>query len=201
MITDAAQIVFPATARAMQERFGSRHAYAKRDLPGGFPTEVTPDLADFLRQLNSFYMATATLDGHPYIQHRGGPKGFLRVLGPKRLGFADFSGNRQYITIGNLSENQATHLFLMDYAHQSRVKLWGRARVVEDDPELLAQLSDPSYPAKVDRAIVIDIDAWDGNCRQHIPQRFDAADVADAMGRLQARITELEAENQALKAH
>lgn len=197
---DAAHIVFPATARAFQERFGSRAGYAKRDRPNGFPNEVTPQLEAFLANLNSFYMATASRDGQPYIQHRGGPKGFLRVLDPKTLAFADYSGNKQYITIGNLSENPAVHLFLMDYAHRTRIKIWGRARVVEDDPELLRRVFDPRYPAQVERVIVIDIVAWDPNCRQHIPQRFDAEDVAAAIGKLQDRITELEAELAAARA-
>jgi uncharacterized protein len=198
MPNQSAQIVFPPTARAMQERFGSRAAYAKRDITG-FRQEITPDLAEFLGGLNSFYLATATRDGHPYIQHRGGPKGFLRPLGPSTLGFADFIGNRQYITIGNLSENPAVHLFLMDYAQQTRVKIWGRARVVEDDPELLARLSDPTYPARIERAIVIEIDAWDPNCRQHIPVLLEADDVIAGVARLKARITELEAENASLR--
>lgn len=195
----AAAIVFPASARAMQERFGSRQAYAKRDRPGGFPREIDARMLAFLAEVDSFFIASATADAKPYIQHRGGPKGFLKVLGPATLGFADFGGNRQYITVGRLAENDAVSLFLMDYARQARVKLWGRARVVEDDPELLERLADPAYPATVERAIVIEIDAWDINCRQHIPQKFDAADVALAIERLQARVAELEAENTRLK--
>jgi predicted pyridoxine 5'-phosphate oxidase superfamily flavin-nucleotide-binding protein len=179
-------IVFPASARAMQERLGSGAAYAKRDRPGGFPVEVDARLAAFLAEVD--------------IQHRGGPRGLLKALGPRTLGFADFAGNRQYITVGRLAENDAVCLFLMDYARQARVKLWGRARVVEDDPELLARLADPAYPAKVERAILIEIDAWDINCRQHIPQKLPAADVGAALTRLQARIAELEAENARLKA-
>ncbi len=197
---DAAHIVFPDTARALQERFGSRRGYARRDREDGFPNEVTPDLAAFIGQVNSFYMATASRDGQPYIQHRGGPKGFLRVLGPGTLGFADYAGNKQYITAGNLSENPACHLFLMDYAHRQRIKIWGRARVVEDDAELLARVFDPAYRAQPERVIVIDIVAWDPNCRQHIPQKFDAADVAEVVERMQARIRELEAEVASLRA-
>ncbi|HKM63527.1 MAG TPA: pyridoxamine 5'-phosphate oxidase family protein [Acidisphaera sp.] len=197
MPTESAQIVFPASARAMHERFGSGAAYARRDATG-FRQEVTPDLAAFLAGLNSFYLATATRDGRPYIQHRGGPKGFLRPLGPTTLGFADFSGNRQYITLGNLSENPAVHLFLMDYAHRTRIKIWGRARVVEEDPALLARLSDPAYPVRIERAIVIEIDAWDPNCRQHIPMKLDADDVAAEIDRLTARVAELETEDASL---
>ena len=198
MPAESAEIVFPPSARAMQERFGSRAAYAKRDATG-FRREITPELDAFLREQKSFYIATATRDGRPYIQHRGGPKGFLHVLGPTTLGFADFRGNRQYITLGNLSENPAVHLFLMDYAHQARIKIWGRARVVEGDAELNARLADPAYPARIERAIVIEIDAWDANCHQHIPVKLDAEDVAPEIERLTARIAELEAENASLR--
>ena len=184
----------------MQERFGSRSAYAKRDRPEtGFAREVDEDLAAFLAELDSFFIATATPDGHPYIQHRGGPKGFLKGLGPTTLAFADFAGNRQYITIGRLSENDAVCLFLVDYSQRARVKVWGRARVVEDDPELLARLVAPGYNARVERAIVIEIQAWDINCRQHIPQKFDAADVEAAISKLQQRVAELTRENASLR--
>ncbi len=199
MQVNPAEVVFPASARAFQQRFGSRAAYAKRDAPGGFRQSVDADLTGFLAELNSFFIATATADGKPYIQHRGGPKGFLKVLGPTTLGFADFGGNRQYITIGRLSENDACALFLIDYVHQVRIKIWGRARVVEDEPALLAQLGDPAYPAKIERAIVIEIDAWDINCRQHIPQLLPAADVEAVVESLNARVRELEAENALLR--
>lgn len=191
--------VFPASAKAMQQKLGSRAAQSRLD-EAGFPREVTPELIAFLERLNSFYLATATKDGRPYIQHRGGPPGFLKVLGPVTLGFADFAGNRQYITLGRLAENDAVCLFMMDYAHQARVKLWGRARVVADDRELIARLSDSSYRARVERAIVIEIDAWSQNCRQHIPQRFDTDDVGRAIETLSARIAALEEENERLRA-
>jgi predicted pyridoxine 5'-phosphate oxidase superfamily flavin-nucleotide-binding protein len=195
-----AQIVFPPSARRMQERYGSRAAYAKRDRPeAGFPREVDEQLTEFVAGLDSFFIATATPDGRPYIQHRGGPKGFLKVLGPTTLGFADFTGNRQYITVGRLSENDAVCLFLIDYAHRARVKVWGRARSIEDDPQLLARLIEPGYKARVERAIVIEIDAWDINCRQHIPQKFSAADVEAAVSQLQQRVAELARENAALR--
>jgi predicted pyridoxine 5'-phosphate oxidase superfamily flavin-nucleotide-binding protein len=198
LIEPSAMLVWPPAARAFQARFGSRRAYAAADRRG-FRQDVDADLAAFLAQANSFYLASATADAKPYIQHRGGPPGFLKPIGPSTLAFADFSGNRQYITIGRLSENDAVALFLMDYAHQARIKIWGRARMVENDPELIARLADPNYRARIERAIVIEIDAWDENCRQHIPQKFDASDVASAIGRLEARIGELEAENARLK--
>ena len=200
MAADPASVVFPPSARAMQQRLGSRAMYAKRDLPGGFPQAIDEQLAEFLASLDSFFMASATADAKPYIQHRGGPRGFLKVLGPTTLGFADFAGNRQYITLGRLAENDAACLFLIDYQTRTRVKLWGRAHVVEGDSELLAKLIVPGYKARMERAIVIEVDAWDINCRQHIPQKFSAVDVQAAVGKLQMRIEELQAENAALRA-
>ena len=149
--------------------------------------------------MDSFFIATSTADGQPYIQHRGGPKGFLKALGPSTLGFADFAGNRQYITVGRLSENSAVCLFLIDYAQPARIKVWGRASVVDNDETLLARLADPSYPARVERAILIEIDAWDINCRQHIPRKIAAEDVQRAIEDLEFRIHALEAENAAFK--
>jgi len=194
-----AEIMFPASARRMQERYGSRAMYARRDHPEGFRRAVDEDLAAFLAGLDSFFIATATADGQPYIQHRGGPRGFLKVLGATTLGFADFAGNRQYITAGRLTENPAVCLFLIDYPLRARVKVWGHGRIVEDEPQLLTRLADPAYKARVERAIVIEIDAWDINCRQHIPQKFAAADVEAAVSKLQSRIGELESENAALR--
>ena len=133
------------------------------------------------------------------MQHRGGPRGFLRVLDERTLAFADFRGNRQYISQGNLAENDRAFLFLMDYARRRRIKIWGRARVVEDDPALLERLADPAYEGRPEQAIVFEIEAWNANCPQHIPQRFDAAQVATAVAALQARIAELEQENAALQ--
>jgi uncharacterized protein len=195
----AAEIIFPASARRMQERYASRAAYAKRDQPDGFKRAVDEELTAFLAEVDSFFIATATHEAQPYIQHRGGPKGFLKVLGPTTLGFADFIGNRQYITVGRLTENPAVCLFLIDYAQRTRVKVWGRGRIVEDDPQLLTKLTEPGYKARVERAILIDIDAWDINCRQHIPQKFAAADVEAAVSKLQGRIGALESESAALR--
>ena len=192
-------VAFTPSVQAIQTRKGSRAAYAKLEARGGWQDRVTPELAAFLAERNSFYLASASAAGQPYVQHRGGPAGFLRVLDEKRLAFADFSGNRQYITQGNLAENERAFLFLMDYTQRRRVKIWGRARVVEDDPELLAQLADPAYAGRPEQAIVFTIEAWDRNCPQHIPLRFDAAQVETALEALKARIGELERENQALR--
>lgn len=155
---------------------------------------VTPALEQFLQARDSFYIATTSVDGQPYIQHRGGPPGFLKILDPKTLGFADFSGNRQYITPGNLSENDRAFIFLMDYANRRRIKLWGRAKIVEGDDALCAKLTIPGYRAKVERAILFEIEVWHANCPQHIVRRFPEADVAQAVGTLKARIADLEAE-------
>jgi predicted pyridoxine 5'-phosphate oxidase superfamily flavin-nucleotide-binding protein len=157
----------------------------------GWATEVTPELAAFLATLDMFYLGTATADGQPYIQYRGGPRGFLKPIGPRSLGFADFGGNRQYVSIGNLSENPRAFLFLMDYEHQRRVKVWGAARVIEGDPQLNAWLSDPGYQGAVERAIVIDVQAWDVNCPQHIARRIPEPEVAATVDRLREEIADL----------
>ncbi len=160
---------------------------------GGWQDRVTPDLAAFLAARDSAYLATATADGQPYIQHRGGPRGFIKVLDDKHLAFADFAGNRQYISLGNLSQNDRAHLFVMDYAERRRIKIWGRARFVEDDPALLARLADPAYKGTPERALVFEIAAWDTNCPQHITPRYTPAEIAPVVGALKQRIAELEA--------
>jgi hypothetical protein len=187
-------VAFTPAVKAEQERRGSRAQYARMERTRGWQSTVTPELAAFLAERDSFYLATANAAGQPYVQHRGGPKGFLRVIDECTLGFADFRGNRQYITAGNLAENDRAFIFLMDYAQQKRIKIWGRARVVEGDATLIASLRTPGYTGKPEQAVLFTIEAWDANCRQHIPQLFAAADVAEAVGRLQARIAELEAE-------
>jgi predicted pyridoxine 5'-phosphate oxidase superfamily flavin-nucleotide-binding protein len=194
-------VAFSPAVKAAQARRGSRAHYARMEQTRGWRSTVTPDLAAFLAERDSIYLATANAAGQPYVQHRGGPKGFLRVIDERTLGFADFKGNRQYITAGNLAENDRAFIFLMDYAQQQRIKLWGRARVVEDDPELTASLAVPGYAGKPEQAILFTIEAWDANCRQHIPQLLAAADVAEAVGRLQARIAELETEVARLQSH
>jgi uncharacterized protein len=184
------QIPFSPSIRAVQDRKTTRPRHAEMDFRG----RITPDLAAYIAAQTSFYMATASAEGQPYIQHRGGPAGFLHVLSPTQLGFADFRGNRQYISLGNLAENPRAFLFLMDYAHRRRIKLWGTARVVEDDPALLQALRPEGYSGIPEQAILFDVTAWDSNCPQHIPQRFEAADVAAALAQRDARIAELEAQ-------
>jgi predicted pyridoxine 5'-phosphate oxidase superfamily flavin-nucleotide-binding protein len=195
----SSDVAFTPAVKEIQTRKGSRHAYAHVEQNGGWRTEIDDNLAGFLADTNSLYLATASVDGQPYIQHRGGPRGFVKILDKNTLAFADYSGNRQYITQGNLSENPKAHIFLMDYAHRRRVKIWGEARVVDDDPALLQSLMPQGYKARPEQVILFKISAWDTNCPQHIPQKFDAADVATALASRDARIAELEAELAALK--
>jgi predicted pyridoxine 5'-phosphate oxidase superfamily flavin-nucleotide-binding protein len=196
--TYASDVAFSPSVKQMQTRKGSREHYRHQE-QRGWRTEVDDNLAAFLAETNSFYLATASADGQPYIQHRGGPKGFLKVLDKHTLAFADFAGNRQYITLGNLSENPKAYIFVMDYAHRRRVKIWGEARVVEDDSALVQSMMPKGYRARGEQVILFTISAWDTNCPQHIPQKFDAADVAAALATRDARIAELEAEVAALK--
>jgi predicted pyridoxine 5'-phosphate oxidase superfamily flavin-nucleotide-binding protein len=192
-------IVFPTAARRTQAQHGSARAYEKR-IAAGFPDRVTPELAAFIAELDTAFFGTVSGAGAPYVQHRGGPKGFIKMLDDRTLGFADFAGNRQYITISNLAENDRAYLFLLDFARQRRIKLWGRARVVEDDPALLARLSDAGYRARPERAILFTIEAWDVNCSQHITARFTEDEVAQATAPLLERIARLEMENARLRA-
>jgi predicted pyridoxine 5'-phosphate oxidase superfamily flavin-nucleotide-binding protein len=196
----SSDVAFTPAVKAVQERRGSRKAYQRIEDKGGWRTTVTPELAAFLADRDSAYLATANAAGQPYIQHRGGPKGFIRVIDEKTLGFVDFTGNQQYITTGNLAENDRAFIFLMDYAERRRVKLWGRARVVEDDPELIKRLMPDRYDAHPLQAILFTLEAWDMNCPQHIPQKIDAADVKVVLDKLNRRIAELEAENARLRA-
>lgn len=193
-------VAFTPSVKAEQEKRGSRAAYAKVEARGGWQASVTPDLASFLERIDTFFLGTSNGAGQPYIQHRGGPRGFLKVIDEKTLAFADFRGNRQYISLGNLAENARVFLFLMDFAQARRIKIWGTAAVVEDDPALLARLSDSTYDGVPERAIVITIEAWDPNCRQHITPRFTRAEVEAAVAPLRMRIAALEAEVARLRA-
>jgi len=195
----SSDVAFTPAVKSIQTRKGSREAYARVEQHGGWRTEINDDLKGFLAGTNSFYLATASADGQPYIQHRGGPKGFIKILDKNTIAFADYAGNRQYITQGNLSENPKAQIFVMDYAHRRRVKIWGEARAVDDDPALTKSLMPQGYKARPEQVILFRIEAWDTNCPQHIPQKFDAADVAAALASRDARIAELEAELAAVK--
>lgn len=197
-MNNASLVFTPAAQKAQAER-GSSKAYAQR-VAEGFPDTVTPELAQFIAQLDTVFLATATADGAPYIQHRGGPKGFIKVIDEKTLGFADYRGNRQYITLANLSENDRAYLFLFDPARRQRIKLWGRARVIEHDAALVEKLFDAGYKAKPERAILFTIEAWDVNCSQHIVTRFTEAEVEAAFDVVQEKVTALQAENARLRA-
>ena len=198
-MTDNSDIVFTPAARAAQAERGSARAYDKR-IAVGFPDRVTPELAAFIGELDTAFLATVSAAGAPYIQHRGGPKGFIKVLDDKTLGFADYAGNRQYITISNLAENDRAYLFLLDFAARRRIKVWGRARAVENDPALLARLADPGYRARPERAILFTVEAWDVNCSQHITARFSEDEIVGATVVMRERIAALEAENAQLRA-
>jgi predicted pyridoxine 5'-phosphate oxidase superfamily flavin-nucleotide-binding protein len=197
-MNNASLVFTPAAQKAQAER-GSAKAYAPR-IEEGFPEKVTPALAAFIAEQDTAFLGTASAAGAPYIQHRGGPKGFIKVIDERTLGFADYRGNRQYITLANLSDNERAYLFLLDPARRQRIKLWGRARIVENDPALVERLFDAGYKAKPERAILFTIDAWDVNCSQHIVTRFTEDDIAGALEAVQAKIAALEAENAALRA-
>jgi len=193
-VIPSSDVAFTPAVKAIQTLKGSRHAYERVEAKGGWQTAITPDLAAFIAAQTSIFMATASRDGQPYIQHRGGPAGFLHVLDEKTIAFADFAGNRQYISLGNLTENPKAQLFLIDYVHRRRVKIWGEARVVENDPALMEKLMPKGYGARPEQVILFTVSAWDSNCPQHIPQRFEAADVAAALDERDRRIAELEVE-------
>lgn len=190
----ASDVAFTPAVKAIQARRGSRDTYARLEQGEGWSTTITPDLEAFIAAQTSVFFGTASADGQPYIQHRGGPPGFLRVVDEQTIAFADYRGNRQFISLGNLSENPKAFLFLIDYTHRQRVKVWGDARVVEDATAYVAALMPEGYKARAEQAIVLTVQAWDSNCPQHIPQRFEAADVAAAIAERDQKIAELTAE-------
>ena len=200
MAASASDVAFSPTVKSVQTRLGSRAHFEAAEIERPWPRTIRDDLAAFIAQRDTFYLATANAAGQPYIQHRGGPPGFLRLLDEKTLGFADLPGNRQYITIANLQDNPQAFIFLMDYARQQRVKIWGKAKVVEDDGALIQRLSEGlTLRKKPQRAILFTVATWDINCRQHITPRYTEDEIHPAIEKLQARILELEAENEALR--
>lgn len=172
MTGPTSNIAFTATVKNIQERLGSRENYKQMEQGQGWNKRITSDLAEFIAERDTFFLGTTNSDGQPYIQHRGGPTGFLQVLDDDTLAFADFRGNRQYITMGNLKDNDKAFIFLMDFANRRRIKVWGRAEVIEDNVALLEKLRDRSYRALPERVIVFHVDAWDSNCPQHIKPRY-----------------------------
>ena len=195
----SSDVAFTPSVKAVQARKGSRDHYGRMEQNGSWATHITPDLARFIEAQTSVFLATANGDGQPYVQHRGGPAGFLRVVDDTTLGFVDYAGNRQFITQGNLTDNAKALLFLIDYAHRQRVKIWGTARVLERDHELVAKLMPEGYRARPEQVILFTVSAWNANCAQHIPQRFEAADVAAALAERDKRIEMLEAELRRLR--
>ena len=198
-MTNNSDLVFPPAVRRAQAERGSAGGYARK-IAHGFPNAVTPELAAFIAEQDTAFLATASADGAPYLQHRGGPKGFIKVVDERTLGFADYRGNRQYITLGNLSENDRAYLFLIDFSRRQRIKLWGRARVVENDDALVARLFDPGYQARPERVILFTIEAWDVNCSQHITARLAVGEVEAVLATVESRIAALQAENAELRA-
>ena len=192
-------IAFTPAVKGIQEREGSRAAYAKMEDGRGWSDRITPDLKAFLKERDSFYIATTNSEGQPYIQHRGGKKGFLKVIDEETLAFADFKGNRQYVSMGNLSENDQAFIFLMDYPNRTRIKIWGRAEVVENNEELQSKLTDSDYGGVVERAFVFHVEAWDANCPQHIHPRYTKDEIEDLLGGMREKIQNLETENENLK--
>ncbi|MEO7094010.1 MAG: pyridoxamine 5'-phosphate oxidase family protein, partial [Polyangiales bacterium] len=187
----SSDVAFSDAVKRVQTERGSRDAYARVEREGGFETTVTDDLRAFLAEIDTAFLATASADGQPYVQHRGGPRGFLRAIDDHTLAFADFAGNRQYVSTGNLAENDRVCLFLIDYARRRRIKVWGTARIVPATEPLLGLLSTAGYRARPEQIVLVTVSAWDVNCPQHIPQKLDAADVARRVGALEARIAEL----------
>src|SRR5262245_38190600 len=197
----SSDVAFTPAVKALQIRKGSRAAYERMEEKGSWRTQITPDLKAFIEVQVSIFLATVNAEGQPYIQHRGGPPGFLRVIDDRTIAFVDFAGNRQYITQGNLSDNAKAHLFLIDYAHRKRVKIWGEARVVEGNDKLVKTLMPEGYRARPEQVILFRVLAWDANCSQHVPKRFEAADVVAARTQCDKHIAELEAEVARLRAN
>ena len=192
--TPPSDIAFTPTVKAIQARKGSRDSYEQMERRGGWKTEIDEGLAECIQAQRSFFFATANAQGQPYIQHRGGPPGFLHVVDSRTLAMADFRGNRQYISQGNLEDNARAFIFLIDYARRQRVKVWGRAKMIEGDDDLAEKLMPPGYNARAEQVLIFEVDAWDANCPQHIPQRFEAEDVAATLAERDRRIADLEAE-------
>lgn len=199
MTRPISDIAFTSTVKQAQQDRGSRELYQKVESRGGWQDRITPDLEAFIAERDSLYLGTANADGQPYIQHRGGAKGFLKVLDNRTLALADFSGNRQYISLGNLADNDKAFLFLMDYPNRRRIKIWGTARFVENDPALLSQLTDAEYGGEPERALVFTVEAWDVNCPQHITPRFTEQAAEVEIQQLRNQVQRLESEDARLR--
>ena len=196
----SSDVAFSGTVKQVQAERGSRAAYAHQEARGGFDTEVTPDLAGFLAEVDTAFLATANAEGQPYVQHRGGPRGFIQVIDASTIGFLDLPGNRQYVTTGNLRDNDRVCLFLIDYARRLRVKVWGHARAVPASDPAAATLTSANAPTRVEQAILITVTAWNANCPKHIPRKVDAAEAEQVIESLERRLEALELENRTLRS-
>jgi predicted pyridoxine 5'-phosphate oxidase superfamily flavin-nucleotide-binding protein len=194
-------LIFTPVIKALQERHGSRRQYARLENAAGSPDRLGPDEVSFIAGRDSFYMATVGETGWPYIQHRGGPKGFLKVIDDRTVAFADFAGNKQFVSAGNLSIDARVALIMVDYPAQARLKILGRVQILEGNPakELIERLRDPSYKAAVERVMLIRVEAFDWNCPQHITPRYTADEIQDALKPIEERLHKLEQENQRLR--
>jgi predicted pyridoxine 5'-phosphate oxidase superfamily flavin-nucleotide-binding protein len=195
----SSDIAFTDTVKQLQTRNGSREAYAGMEARGGWSDRITPPLADFIARQNSFYLATVNAEGQPYVQHRGGPRGFLKPIDEHTLAMADFRGNRQFISQGNLLESGKAFIFLMDYANRRRIKIWGEARMVEGDDALLQAVMPEGYAAVPERVLLFRVSAWDPNCPQHIPRKIDADEVDSMLAERDREIAELKAQIERLR--
>lgn len=201
MAKNFAEIAFSESVKTQQQKYGSRKSYARMEqMARG--NEISENEAEFIAERDGFYLATVGESGFPYVQFRGGPKGFLKVLDAKTLAYADFRGNLQYISVGNLSRNDKAALILMDYARRQRLKIYARIEVIEakDNPELIAQLQDASYDAQVERAMLLHVEAFDWNCPQHITPRYTVEEIRELNAPLYEHVAKLEAEIERLKA-
>jgi predicted pyridoxine 5'-phosphate oxidase superfamily flavin-nucleotide-binding protein len=198
-MSNNSDLVFTPAARQAQAERGASRVYEKR-INEGFPDRITPELAAFIAEIDTAFLGTSSGAGAPYVQHRGGPKGFIKVIDERMLGFADYAGNRQYITLANLSEDDRAFLFLFHPGNRQRIKVWGRAQMVEGDAALIERLFDQGYRARPERVVLFAIEAWDVNCSQHITARYSEAEVNEVVAAMQARIAELEADNARLRA-
>jgi len=197
-----AEIAFTPAVLAEQVHQGSAESYAKFLDPAAAPgNRLGPAEAAFVAQRDGFYQATVSETGWPYVQFRGGPRGFLKLLDEGTLAYADFRGNRQYLSVGNLKGDDRVALILVDYPNRRRLKVWGHARIVDvkEDPDLVARLHDPAYKARPERAVVIAVAALDWNCPQHLPQRYTLEELEPALSQLRAELQRLQAENAALR--
>jgi predicted pyridoxine 5'-phosphate oxidase superfamily flavin-nucleotide-binding protein len=194
-------LVFTPVVKSLQEKYGSRRQYARMEAGGGSADRLGPQESAFIAERDSFYMATVGATGWPYVQHRGGPVGFLKVVDDHTIAFADFGGNKQYVSTGNLITDNRVALIMVDYPGQTRLKILGRAEILEGDAakEWIERLRKPGYKAKIERVYVIRVEAFDWNCPQHITPRFTAEQIQEALAPFERRLQELERENEMLR--